>query len=61
MNAITSSQTSGFIGQMRDSGIAINIAVKIHAFMRQSASNQNDRKVVRVVLQNIRKNYNATH
>lgn len=61
MNTITTNQTSGFIGQMRDSGIAIDVAVKFHAFMRKNASNQKTRKAVRVVLQNIRKNYNATH
>lgn len=45
---------------MRDSGIAIDVAVKFHSFMRNSTSSQNTRKVVRALLQKIRKNINAT-
>lgn len=61
MSTVTTNQAFGFIGQMRDSGIAIDIAIKFHTFMRRQSSDQKTRKAVRVVLQNIRKNYNATH
>lgn len=61
MNTITTNPTSGIIGQMRDSGVAIDVAVKFHSFMRKSTNNQKTRKAVRVVLQNIRKNFNAVH
>lgn len=61
MSTITSNPTSGIIGQMRDSGIAIDVAIKFHSFMRKSTNNQKTRKAVRVVLQNIRKNFNAVH
>lgn len=51
----------GIVGKMRDSGIAIDVAVKFHTFMRQTTDSHKSRKAVRVMLQNIRKNYNATH
>lgn len=60
MSTISANLNSRIIGQMRDSGIAIDVAVKFHSFMRNSTSSQNTRKVVRAVLQKIRKNINAT-
>jgi len=61
MSTITTNPSSLIIEKMRDSGIAIELAVKFHAFMRNSNSNRKTRKAVRVVLHSIRNNYNATH
>lgn len=61
MNTITSNPSSVIISRMRDSGIAIELAVKFHSFMRKSNNNRKTRKAVRVVLQSIRNNYNAKH
>lgn len=62
MSTLTTNPAFGFIGQMRDSGIAIDVAVKFHKFMRQQSDQQKTRKAVREVLQSIRKNYDAaTH
>lgn len=61
MNTLSTNLNTGFIGKMRESGIAIDVAVKLHTMMRNHADDRKTRKAVRVVLQNIRKNYNAAH
>jgi len=52
---------TGIIGKMRDSGVPIRLAVKFHTLMRKQPDSKKARKAVRVVLLNIRNNFNATH
>lgn len=61
MSTMTASLQPGIIAQMRDSGIAIDVAVKFHSFMRKCTNNQETRKVVRATLQKIHMNNNATN
>ena len=61
MSTQTLNPVSGILGQMHQSGISIDVAMQFHRFMRRNQEHHKTRKAVRVVLQNIRKNFNATH
>ena len=61
MSTVSVNLTSVVLDKMRNSGVSIEVAMRFHKFMRKNQELQKSRKAVRVVLQGIRNNYNATH